>query len=33
VMDEREPGNIMPSEAVLEGAEILSGADLFIAHK
>jgi len=33
VMDEREPGNIVPSEAVLEGAEILSGADLFFAHR
>ena len=33
VMDEREPGNIVPSEAVLEGAQILSGAKLFIANK
>jgi sugar PTS system EIIA component len=33
VMDEREPGNIIPSEAVLEGAEITSGADLFTANK
>ena len=33
VMDEREAGNIVPSEAVLEGAEIASGADLFIANK
>jgi PTS system glucose-specific IIA component len=33
VMDEREPGNIILSEAVLEGAQILSGAELFIANK
>lgn len=33
VMDEREAGNIAPSEAVLEGAQILPGADLFIANK
>jgi phosphotransferase system IIA component len=33
VMDEREAGNIVPSEAVLEGAQILSGADLFIANR
>lgn len=33
VMDEREAGNIVPSEAVLEGAQILSGANLFIANK
>lgn len=33
VMDEREAGNILPSEAVLEGAQIPSGADLFIANK
>jgi glucose-specific phosphotransferase system IIA component len=33
VMDEREAGNIVTSEAVLEGAQILSGADLFIANK
>jgi sugar PTS system EIIA component len=33
VMDEREAGNIVPSEAVLEGAQILSGTDLFIANK
>lgn len=32
VMDEREAGNIVPSEAVLEGAQIPSGADLFIAN-
>ena len=33
VMDERESGNIIPSDAVLEGAEIASGADLFTANK
>ena len=33
VMDEREAGNIVVSEAVLEGAQILSGAALFIANK
>lgn len=33
VMDEREAQNIVPSEAVLEGAQILSGAKLFIANK
>src|SRR4051812_20371255 len=33
VMDEREAANIVPSEAVLEGAQIPSGADLFIANK
>jgi glucose-specific phosphotransferase system IIA component len=33
VMDEREPGNIIPSEAVFEGAEIASGASLFTANK
>ncbi|BBX03705.1 PTS glucose transporter subunit IIA [Mycolicibacterium moriokaense] len=33
VMDEREAGNIVPSEAVLEGAQIRSGANLFIANK
>jgi PTS system glucose-specific IIA component len=32
VMDEREAGHIVPSEAVLEGAQILSGTDLFIAN-
>ena len=32
-MDEREAGNIVPSEAVLEGAQILSGAGLFLANK
>lgn len=33
VMDEREAGNVVPAEAVLEGAQILSGANLFIANK
>jgi phosphotransferase system IIA component len=33
VMDEREAGNIVPSDAVLEGAQILAGANLFIATK
>jgi len=33
VMDEREEGNIVAAEAVLEGAQILSGAELFIATK
>jgi PTS system glucose-specific IIA component len=33
VMDEREPGNVVPSEAVFEGAEIASGASLFTANK
>ena len=32
VMDEREPGNVIPAEAVLEGAEIPSGAALFTAN-
>lgn len=33
VMDEREAGNVVPAEAVLEGAQILSGANLFMANK
>jgi sugar PTS system EIIA component len=33
VMDEREPANVIPSEAVFEGAEIASGANLFTANK
>jgi PTS system glucose-specific IIA component len=33
VMDEREPGNIVLSEAVTAGADIASGASLFIANK
>jgi PTS system glucose-specific IIA component len=31
VMDEREPGNVIPSEAVAAGADIASGASLFTA--
>lgn len=33
VMDERESGNIIASEAVLQGAPIAQGAALFIADK
>ncbi len=33
VMDEREPGNIVAAEAVLEGADIVSGTSLFTATK
>lgn len=33
VMDERESSNVVPSEAVFEGAEIDSGASLFTANK
>lgn len=33
VMDERESDNVVPSEAVLEGAQIATGADLFTARK
>jgi PTS system glucose-specific IIA component len=33
VMDEREPNNVIPSEAVLEGADIASGTSLFMANK
>ena len=33
VMDEREPGNVAPSDAVISGADIASGASLFIAVK
>jgi phosphotransferase system IIA component len=33
VMDERESGNVVPSEAVTAGADIASGAELFTAHK
>jgi PTS system glucose-specific IIA component len=33
VMDERESGNVVPSDAVFEGAEISSGAILFTANK
>jgi hypothetical protein len=32
-MDEREAGNVVPSEAVLEGGDVDSGADLFTANK
>jgi hypothetical protein len=32
-MDEREAGNVIPSEAVFEGADIISGASLFTANK
>lgn len=33
VMDEREAANIVASEAVFEGAQILSGAAFFVANK
>jgi glucose-specific phosphotransferase system IIA component len=33
VMDEREPSNVVASDAVFEGAEIASGASLFTANK
>ncbi|MDG5483766.1 PTS sugar transporter subunit IIA [Mycolicibacterium gadium] len=33
VMDERAPDNIVPAESVLEGAQISSGAKLFIANE
>jgi glucose-specific phosphotransferase system IIA component len=33
VMDEREAANIIASEAVFEGAQILSGTTLFVANK
>lgn len=33
VMDEREPGNAVPADAVLTGADIASGASLFTANK
>jgi PTS system glucose-specific IIA component len=32
VMDEREPGNVIPSEAVTAGADIAFGARLFTAN-
>lgn len=32
VMDEREPGNVAASEAVLEGADVLCGRVLFTAN-
>lgn len=31
VMDEREPANVVPAEAVFEGADVLCGAMLFTA--
>ncbi|HTY29133.1 MAG TPA: glucose PTS transporter subunit IIA [Mycobacterium sp.] len=33
VMDEREPGNVVPGEAVGAGAEISSGAALFTVNR
>jgi len=33
IMDEREPGNVVPSDAVTTGADIASGAGLFTANK
>jgi phosphotransferase system IIA component len=33
VMDEREPGNVVPVDAVAAGADIASGASLFTANK
>ena len=33
VMDEREPGNVVPGEAVGVGAEICSGTALFTANR
>ncbi|KAA0105646.1 glucose PTS transporter subunit IIA [Mycolicibacterium sp. P1-5] len=33
VMDEREPGNVVVGEAILEGAKIISGSTLFTANK
>jgi PTS system glucose-specific IIA component len=33
VMDEREPGNVVPSEAVAHGGDIASGDGLFTATK
>jgi glucose-specific phosphotransferase system IIA component len=33
VMDERESSNVIPSDGVLAGAEIASGAGLFTANK
>jgi PTS system glucose-specific IIA component len=33
VMDERESGNVVPSDAVTAGADIASGASLFTANK
>jgi sugar PTS system EIIA component len=33
VMDERDSGNVLPSDAVTAGSDIASGADLFLAAK
>jgi phosphotransferase system IIA component len=33
IMDEREPGNVVASDAVTAGADIASGAGLFTANK
>ena len=33
VMDERDSGNVVPSDAVTAGSDIASGADLFLAAK
>jgi sugar PTS system EIIA component len=33
VMDEREPGNVVPADAVTAAADIASGATLFTANK
>ena len=33
VMDEREPANVVPTEAVTAGAQINTGAELFIANR
>jgi PTS system glucose-specific IIA component len=33
VMDEREPGNVIPAEAVTAGGDIASGEGLFVVHK
>lgn len=33
VMDEREPANVVPAEAVTAGAQIVSGAELFTANR
>lgn len=32
IMDEREAGNVVPSDAVTAGADIASGAELFVAN-
>jgi hypothetical protein len=32
-MDERESGNVIPSDVVTAGAELVSGAILFTANK